>query len=78
MSYRETTERLAGYPREIAALRAKMREVQASVEPEEVTDYLLTDVGRNRGKTRRPAGRNAPRASTITVSMDARSPNGPA
>jgi len=55
-----------------------MREVQASVEPEEVTDYLLTDVGRNRGKTRRPAGRNAPRASTITVSMDARSPNGPA
>ena len=42
MSYRETTERLAGYRREIAALRAKMRELQAEIEPEAVTDYVLT------------------------------------
>jgi predicted dithiol-disulfide oxidoreductase (DUF899 family) len=42
MSYRETTERLAGYRREIAVLRARMREVQAEIEPEAVTDYLLT------------------------------------
>lgn len=42
MSYRETTARLAGYRHEIAALREKMREMQAAVEPEEVPDYLLT------------------------------------
>ena len=42
MSYRETTERLAGYRHEIAALRARMRELQAEIEPEEVPDYLLT------------------------------------
>jgi predicted dithiol-disulfide oxidoreductase (DUF899 family) len=42
MQYRETTERLTAYRREIAALREKMREVQAAVEPEEVADYLLT------------------------------------
>jgi predicted dithiol-disulfide oxidoreductase (DUF899 family) len=42
MRYHETTERLAGYRREIAALREKMREAQATVEPEEVADYVLT------------------------------------
>jgi predicted dithiol-disulfide oxidoreductase (DUF899 family) len=39
MIYRETTDRLAAYRREIAALREKMRELQRSVEPEEVADY---------------------------------------
>ncbi|HWD60547.1 MAG TPA: DUF899 family protein [Stellaceae bacterium] len=41
MSYRETTARLAGYRSEIAALRARMRQVQESVEPEEVADYTF-------------------------------------
>jgi predicted dithiol-disulfide oxidoreductase (DUF899 family) len=45
MPYRETTEKLAGYRREIAALRARMRELQATVEPEEVADYVLTGAG---------------------------------
>jgi predicted dithiol-disulfide oxidoreductase (DUF899 family) len=39
MNYRETSERLATYRREIADLRRKMREVQAAAEPEEVRDY---------------------------------------
>jgi predicted dithiol-disulfide oxidoreductase (DUF899 family) len=42
MPYRETTNRLVGYRSEIAALRVKMRELQATVEPEEVADYALT------------------------------------
>jgi len=42
MAYHETTERLAGYRLEITALRDKMRELQATVEPEEVDDYVLT------------------------------------
>jgi predicted dithiol-disulfide oxidoreductase (DUF899 family) len=41
MSYRDTTERLAGYRREIAALRDKMRALQERVEPEEVPDYTF-------------------------------------
>jgi predicted dithiol-disulfide oxidoreductase (DUF899 family) len=39
MPYRETTERLAAYRREIAGLRDKIRALQQSVEPEEVADY---------------------------------------
>jgi predicted dithiol-disulfide oxidoreductase (DUF899 family) len=39
MSHRETAELLARYRREIAGLRAKMREVQASIAPEAVQDY---------------------------------------
>ncbi len=39
MPYRETTEKLAVYRREIAVLRDKMRALQQSVEPEEVADY---------------------------------------
>ena len=39
MPYRETTERLAAYRREIAGLRDKMRALQQNVEPEEVADY---------------------------------------
>jgi len=38
MQYREGTERLATYRREIAALRQKMRSLQREVEPEEVED----------------------------------------
>jgi predicted dithiol-disulfide oxidoreductase (DUF899 family) len=41
-TYKKTTERLAGYRLEIAALRDKMRELQQTVEPEEVADYVLT------------------------------------
>jgi predicted dithiol-disulfide oxidoreductase (DUF899 family) len=40
--YKKTTDRLAGYRLEIAALRDKMRELQQTVEPEEVADYVLT------------------------------------
>jgi hypothetical protein len=39
MTYRETADKLARYRREIAGLRAKMREAQASIEPEPVQDY---------------------------------------
>jgi predicted dithiol-disulfide oxidoreductase (DUF899 family) len=41
-SYRETTAKLAAYRREIAALRDRMREIQQTVVPEEVADYMLT------------------------------------
>src|SRR5437773_5644616 len=39
MPYREVTEKLAAYRREIAALRDKMRALQQQVEPEEVENY---------------------------------------
>jgi predicted dithiol-disulfide oxidoreductase (DUF899 family) len=39
MSYKESSERLAVYRRQIAELRRQMREVQADAEPEEVRDY---------------------------------------
>lgn len=39
MSYRDDTATLAAYRGQIAALRAKMRNVQASIEPEPVQDY---------------------------------------
>jgi predicted dithiol-disulfide oxidoreductase (DUF899 family) len=39
MGYQDTTGKLAQYRSEIAALRKKMRELQASVEPQEVDDY---------------------------------------
>ena len=42
MSYRETSEQLAAYRRQIADLRKRMREVQAAVEPEQVRDYEFT------------------------------------
>jgi predicted dithiol-disulfide oxidoreductase (DUF899 family) len=41
MGYRETAEKLVAYRRQIADLRKKMREAQASVEPEEVDDYAF-------------------------------------
>ena len=39
MTYKDTAEKLARYRREIAGLRRKMRETQASSEPEAVKDY---------------------------------------
>src|SRR5258708_1263595 len=42
MGYKETVEKLNAYRRQIADLREKMRDVQASVEPEEVSDYVFS------------------------------------
>lgn len=42
MSYRDDIATLATYRRQIAELRAKMREVQAAIEPEVVADYAFT------------------------------------
>ena len=39
MSYKETAEKLTAYRQQIAGLREKMRELQQSIEPEEVRDY---------------------------------------
>ncbi len=39
MNYHDTTAKIAAYRGEIADLRRKMREAQASVEPEPVRDY---------------------------------------
>jgi len=39
MNYHDTSEKLTRYRDEIAALRKKMRELQQSAEPQEVTDY---------------------------------------
>ena len=41
MTYRDTATELAQWRAQIAELRRKMREVQASVEPEPVHDYIL-------------------------------------
>jgi predicted dithiol-disulfide oxidoreductase (DUF899 family) len=42
MDYRDTAQKLAQYRGEIAVLRKKMRDLQASVEPQEVGDYELS------------------------------------
>lgn len=39
MRYRQTAEKLSDYRQQISALRKQMRELQQSVEPEEVRDY---------------------------------------
>jgi predicted dithiol-disulfide oxidoreductase (DUF899 family) len=41
MEYRTASEKLAAYRKEIAGVRAKMRALQATVEPHEVRDYEL-------------------------------------
>jgi predicted dithiol-disulfide oxidoreductase (DUF899 family) len=41
MPYREVTEKLAAYRRDIAVLRQKMRALQQQVDPEEVENYRL-------------------------------------
>ena len=45
MPYRETIGKLAGYRREIGALRQKMRALQERIEPEEVADYEFAGPG---------------------------------
>ena len=44
MPYRETAKKLAGYRREIAALRDKMRALQSEAEPEQVEDYPFATI----------------------------------
>ena len=39
MQYADASEKLAHYRQQIADLRGKMRELQRSIEPEEVNDY---------------------------------------
>jgi len=41
MKYSDAAERLADYRRQIAGIRARMRETQAEAEPQEVSDYEL-------------------------------------
>jgi predicted dithiol-disulfide oxidoreductase (DUF899 family) len=41
MRYQDTSERLTQYRRQISDLRGKIRELQESVEPQEVMDYTL-------------------------------------
>jgi predicted dithiol-disulfide oxidoreductase (DUF899 family) len=44
VKYRDTTAKLAAYRGQIAELRQKMREAQASIEPEPVRDYEFATV----------------------------------
>ncbi|MBV9249550.1 MAG: DUF899 family protein [Acetobacteraceae bacterium] len=41
MNYRDSTAKLAGYRHQIEEIRHRMREVQASIEPEQVQDYTF-------------------------------------
>jgi predicted dithiol-disulfide oxidoreductase (DUF899 family) len=41
VAYRDSTSQLAAYREQIAELRRKMREVQATIEPEPVADYVF-------------------------------------
>ncbi|MEM7025569.1 MAG: DUF899 family protein [Pseudomonadota bacterium] len=43
MEYRETTTALNTYRQQIGELRTKMRDLQRSIEPQEVEDYVLND-----------------------------------
>jgi predicted dithiol-disulfide oxidoreductase (DUF899 family) len=43
MNYRQTSERIAQYRRQIADLRKELRAAQAAGDPEQVTDYVFTD-----------------------------------
>ncbi len=45
MTYKQTSEQLAQYRRQIGELRRKMRAAQAAVEPEEVKDYAFKRAG---------------------------------
>jgi len=44
MKYTEVNGKLADYRRQIAAIREKMRETVATVEPQEVKDYEFTNI----------------------------------
>ena len=41
MNYAESMQKMNGYREQILALRAKLRELQAEVEPQEVEDYVF-------------------------------------
>ena len=41
MRYADSAKKLAGYRRQIAAVRAKMRKTLAASEPEKVADYAF-------------------------------------
>jgi predicted dithiol-disulfide oxidoreductase (DUF899 family) len=45
MSYNATAEKINAYRRQISDLRARIREAQASIEPEVVKDYVLSRAG---------------------------------
>jgi hypothetical protein len=45
MQYTETATKLAQYRQQIAELRNRMRELQQSIEPEEVADYEYSTAG---------------------------------
>jgi predicted dithiol-disulfide oxidoreductase (DUF899 family) len=42
MSYKDTSDKLAAFRRQIRDIREKMRKLQAAIEPEEVKDYEFT------------------------------------
>lgn len=42
MSYKETAKKLNAYRKQIAGIREEMRELQRSIEPEEVKDYAFS------------------------------------
>jgi predicted dithiol-disulfide oxidoreductase (DUF899 family) len=42
MKYATGSELISGYRREIAEIRQKMRQTQAQIEPQEVTDYVFS------------------------------------
>jgi predicted dithiol-disulfide oxidoreductase (DUF899 family) len=42
MKYQDVAEKMATYRNEISGIRAKMREAQAVIEPEPVTDYVFS------------------------------------
>ncbi|MDH3689861.1 MAG: DUF899 domain-containing protein [Gammaproteobacteria bacterium] len=45
MHYQDASENLARYRQQIAELRGKMREVQESIEPQEIKDYEFSTLG---------------------------------
>jgi predicted dithiol-disulfide oxidoreductase (DUF899 family) len=44
MSYRETSAKIAAHREEIAAIRKRMRVLQAAIEPEPVSDYVFENL----------------------------------
>ena len=59
MTYRDTAEKLAAWRGQIAELRQKMRDAQASVEPEPVHDYEFASAGRTECASRNCSAQNA-------------------
>ena len=44
MQYQQTSEAIAGYHQQIGELRKKMRDLQQSIEPQEIEDYTLASL----------------------------------